>query len=110
MKELGDIEIGKYVSGGIVVFNLDTKQVKWTLQLDLSTDAENFRPYIHSAPTVVDLDGDGNLDILVGTSYGMFYVLDHKGNRFSFVLSSCHVAIYFLSIFKLSNFYDPPEK
>ncbi|KAL3357878.1 hypothetical protein AABB24_015149 [Solanum stoloniferum] len=79
LKELGDIEIGKYVSGGIVVFNLDTKQVKWTLQLDLSTDSENFRPYIHSAPTVVDLDGDGNLDILVGTSYGMFYVLDHKG-------------------------------
>ncbi|TMW86410.1 hypothetical protein EJD97_021419 [Solanum chilense] len=79
LKELGDIEIGKYVSGGIVVFNLDTKQVKWTQQLDLSTDSGNFRPYIHSSPTVVDLDGDGNLDILVGTSYGLFYVLDHKG-------------------------------
>ncbi|CAN4115934.1 unnamed protein product [Withania somnifera] len=79
LKELGDIEIEKYVSGGIVVFNLDTKQVKWTQQLDLSTDSGNFHPYIHSSPTVVDLDGDGNLDILVGTSYGLFYVLDHKG-------------------------------
>ncbi|KAI3474425.1 hypothetical protein Pfo_029286 [Paulownia fortunei] len=79
LKELGGIDIGKYVAGGIVVFNLDTKQVKWTAQLDLSTDTGNFRAYIYSSPTVVDLDGDGNLDILVGTSFGLFYVLDHKG-------------------------------
>lgn len=78
-KELGDIDIGKYVAGSIVVFNLDTKQVKWTAELDLSTDTANFRGYIYSSPTVVDLDGDGYLDILVGTSYGLFYVLDHHG-------------------------------
>lgn len=79
MKELGDIDIGKYVAGAIVVFNLDTKQVKWTAELDLSTDTANFRAYIYASPTVVDLDADGNLDILVGTSYGLFYVLDHHG-------------------------------
>ncbi|CAL5389798.1 unnamed protein product [Camellia sinensis] len=78
LKELGGIDIGKYVAGGIVVFNLDTKQVKWTAQLDLSTDTGKFRAYVYSSPTVVDLDGDGNLDILVGTSYGLFYVFDHK--------------------------------
>jgi len=48
--------------------------------LDLSTDDGKFRAYIYSSPTVVDLDGDGNMDILVGTSYGFFYVLDHNGN------------------------------
>ncbi|EEF34491.1 conserved hypothetical protein [Ricinus communis] len=80
LKELGGIDIGKYVAGSIVVFNLDTKQVKWTKELDLSTDTSTFRAYIYSSPTVVDLDGDGNLDILVGTSFGLFYVLDHHGN------------------------------
>ncbi|KAJ8753926.1 hypothetical protein K2173_000180 [Erythroxylum novogranatense] len=80
LKELGGIEIGKYVASSIVVFNLDTKQVKWTKELDLSTDSQNYRAYVYSSPTVIDLDGDGNLDILVGTSFGLFYVLDHRGN------------------------------
>ncbi|KAK8561693.1 hypothetical protein V6N13_149148 [Hibiscus sabdariffa] len=79
MKELGGIDIGKYVACGIVVFNLDTRRVKWTRDLDLSTDTANFLAHIYSSPNVVDLDGDGNLDILVGTSFGLFYVIDHRG-------------------------------
>ncbi|KAI4331700.1 hypothetical protein MLD38_029857 [Melastoma candidum] len=79
-KELGDIDLSKYVAGSIVVFNLDTKQVKWTIELDVSTDApQGFQAYIYSSPTVADLDGDGNLDILIGTSFGLFYVIDHQG-------------------------------
>ncbi|XP_042450680.1 protein DEFECTIVE IN EXINE FORMATION 1-like [Zingiber officinale] len=84
--ELGGINIEKYVASGIVVFNLDIKQVKWIQDLDLSVDSGNFRAYVYSSPTVVDLDGDGKLDILVGTSYGLFYILDHHGqvrNKFS---------------------------
>lgn len=52
----------------------------------MSTDTTNFRAFIYSSPTVVDLDGDGYLDILVGTSYGLFYVLDHHGNAWSLLL------------------------
>lgn len=79
LKELGDINIEKYVAGAIVAINLDTKEIKWTRELDISTDTGKFRGYIYSSPTVVDLDGDGYLDIIFGTSYGLFYVLDHHG-------------------------------
>ncbi|KAJ6842346.1 protein DEFECTIVE IN EXINE FORMATION 1 [Iris pallida] len=79
MADLGGIDIEKYVASGIVVFNLDTKQVKWTADLDLSLETGTYRAYIYSSPTVVDLDGDGNLDILVGTSFGLVYALDHRG-------------------------------
>jgi len=34
-------------------------QVRWSLHLDLTTDSTQFRAYIYSAPTLVDLDGDG---------------------------------------------------
>jgi hypothetical protein len=31
-----------------------------------------------SSPTLVDLDADGKMEIIVGTSVGFVYVLDHK--------------------------------
>lgn len=85
-KELPDgLDISKYVGGSIVVFNLDTKQVKWTVELDLSTDSVSYRAYIYSSPTVVDVDEDGFSEIVVGTSFGFLYVLQHNG------ISSLHL-------------------
>lgn len=39
-------------------------------------DASRFQAKIYSQPTVVDLDGDNRLEVLVGTALGMVYVLD----------------------------------
>lgn len=97
--ELPDgVDIGKYVGGAIVVFNLNTKQVKWTQDLDLSTDSVSFRAYIYSSPTVVDVDEDGYLEILVGTSFGFLYVLHHNGTYFHLLNDNCMVCITFLLI------------
>lgn len=78
--ELGkDVDIAKYIAGAVVVFDLQLRKIKWVQHLDLSTDHTQFRAYVYSAPTLVDLDGDGKLEIVVGTSMGFLYVLDHKG-------------------------------
>lgn len=34
--------------------------------------------YAYSSPTLVDLNGDGKLEIVVGTSMGFLYVLDAR--------------------------------
>ena len=67
--ELGkDIDMNKYVAGAIVVFDLHLRDVKWVQHLDLSTDHTLYRAYIYAAPTLADLDSDGKLEIIVGTS------------------------------------------
>jgi outer membrane protein assembly factor BamB len=35
---------------------------------------------VYSSPTIVDLDHDGKLEIIIGTSVGFLYVLDHLGH------------------------------
>lgn len=80
MEALGkDVQIGKYIASGIVVFDMNSLSVKWKVHLDLSTDSTTFRAYAYSSPTVADLDGDGKLEIVVGTSVGFLYVLNSEG-------------------------------
>ncbi len=49
------------------------------MHLDLTTDETVYRAYLYSSPTVADLDADGKLEVILGTSLGFIYVLDHKG-------------------------------
>ena len=46
------------------------------VHLDLTTDKTAFTAMIYGAPTVVDLDANGQLEVVIGTSLGLLYVLD----------------------------------
>ena len=83
-EELGeDVDIGNYLAGGILAFDLITHEVKWHTHLDLSTHHVNFQAYMYSSPTVADLNADGKPEIVVGTSVGFVYVLDQNGTSMS---------------------------
>lgn len=73
------IDMSKYVAGGVYVVDLKTLSLKWHTHLDLSTDTVDYRAYVYSSPTLVDLDRDGQMEIVVGTSVGFLYVLRSDG-------------------------------
>lgn len=92
-----DIEINKYIASGIVVFDLKSREIKWEIHLDLTTDATRYVAYIHSSPTVVDLQGDGKMEIIVGNGAGNIYVItsDGKlmGGEFPITVDSLFVSV-----------------
>ena len=47
---------------------MHTRQQLWNQHLDLSTALTDFQAYAYSAPTLVDLDRDGKLEVILGTS------------------------------------------
>lgn len=68
-RELGaDVDLGGYVAAGVVAFDLRTRAVRWQQHLDLSTDSTALKAYTYAAPTLADLDGDGSLEVIIGTS------------------------------------------
>ncbi|MEW5304838.1 MAG: hypothetical protein WDW36_007421 [Sanguina aurantia] len=74
------LDLGKYLASGVVVFDLRSRSVKWSQHLDLSSEGTAFKAYAYSSPTLVDLDGDGQLEVVVGTSMGFLYVLNSDGS------------------------------
>jgi hypothetical protein len=90
-----EIDLHVYVASGIVVINLKTNRIKWIFPFAVSTGKKrrwmvcfhffflsfffskktvgNDRSsYITSSPTVVDLEGDGMLEIVASTNLGLF--------------------------------------
>eukprot|EP00891_Asterochloris_glomerata_P005963 jgi/Astpho2/5963/e_gw1.00080.8.1_t len=78
--ELRGTDLGQYIASGVVIFDLHSQTVKGAQHLDLTSDRTQYRAYAYSAPTLVDLDRDGRLEIVLGTSMGFLYVLDCQGN------------------------------
>ena len=66
--ELRGMDLGQYIASGIVIFDLHSQTVKGAQHLDLTSDRTQYRAYAYSAPTLVDLDQDGRLEIVLGTS------------------------------------------
>ncbi|KAL6763316.1 hypothetical protein V8C86DRAFT_347755 [Haematococcus lacustris] len=77
--EVKDLDLSKYIASGVVAFDLRTRQMRWQQHLDLSTDDTQWKAYAYASPTLVDIDRDGRMEIVVGTSMGFLYVLDHMG-------------------------------
>jgi hypothetical protein len=74
-----DVQLHNYVACGLIAYNLQSRKMLWQLHLDLTTDLTKFRAFVYSNPVVADLDGDGKLEILVGTSVGFIYVVNSDG-------------------------------
>lgn len=70
---LEKIDIDKYIASGLLCYDLYTGKYKWEIHLDLSTSLNEYKAYITSTPTIVDIDRDGVLDIIVGTELGLMY-------------------------------------
>ena len=71
-----DGDIDKYMASGVVVFDLFTRSLKWSQHLDLSTRYTRYKALAQGSPTLADIDGDGRLEVVIGTSMGFIYVLD----------------------------------
>lgn len=71
-----EFEPDMYVAGGVVCWDIEAQDWAWMVHLDLTTDLSHFKALIYGSPTVVDLDGDGNSEVIIGTSLGLLYVLD----------------------------------
>jgi hypothetical protein len=74
-----DVQLHNYVACGLVAYNLRTRAMLWQIHLDLTTDLTKFRAFLYSNPVLADLDGDGKLETLVGTSVGFIYVVNSDG-------------------------------
>jgi hypothetical protein len=53
----------KYVASGVVVYDLNTRVIKWSQHLDLSTRYTRYKALAESAPTLADVNRDGKLEV-----------------------------------------------
>ena len=71
--------LSEYLATGLVALRLHDLSPLWSVHLDLSTDAAKFKALAYSSPSAADVDGDGQLEIFVGTSLGFVYSFTSRG-------------------------------
>eukprot|EP00752_Nemacystus_decipiens_P003264 g3021.t1 len=67
----------KFVAGALACWDFEALEWSWTYDLGQADSGEMERgAYVDASPTVGDLDGDGRLEVLVGTVSGGLHVID----------------------------------
>ncbi|CAN0204749.1 unnamed protein product, partial [Scytosiphon promiscuus] len=65
------------IAGALACWDFEDRLWLWTYDLGQADPADvKTRPYVNASPSVGDLDGDGQLDIVVGTTRGDVHVVD----------------------------------
>ena len=68
-----------YLATGVVCYDLQGQQWLWQVHLDVSTTTSTHPSRATSSPSVADLDGDGEKEVVVATMAGYVYVLSAEG-------------------------------
>ena len=85
-----------YLASALVIFNLTSMSVHKTYHLELTSRDLVYPGYIFGSPVVVDLNGTGSLDIIIGSATGKLHVLDVSGKQkdnFPVIVDSIHTDI-----------------
>lgn len=75
-----DVDHSNYVMGALVAIDVITGKVKWSRELEKTTKRAKFPAYLLSSPTVINLDDDGVLDVVVVAASGEVHAFDAHGN------------------------------
>lgn len=71
-----DVDPKQYAATALVVLNGEDLSTKRSIALDQSAATALFKARAYAPPTLVDVDGDGRLDIVIGTYAGVLHVVD----------------------------------
>lgn len=76
-----DVDVSKYMAVGLVVLDGETLETKLSVHLDSGTADDPSHARAYASPNLVDVNADGRLDIVIGTSAGSIHVIDGKTGR-----------------------------
>ena len=70
----------RYAATGVVCYDLHNQKWLWQVHLDLSDTVSSRPSRMYAAPTVADVDADGQREVLVATMAGNVYAILPDGS------------------------------